>query len=460
MSKIKSLYIVLVFFSLLFFSACKAGQKYVRPVAEDMPAVFYDLKEGSVADIGWSTLYKDSVLQNLINEALEHNKDMLVATARIKEMVANKRISFAGLFPELGMEVAGQREFLNYGGNTKKYSPELRANVGISWELDVWGKLRWENEAGIAAYLQTVEAKRALQLTIISQVAQSYFELRTFDKELEIIHQTLEARKEGVHFAKLRYEGGLTSEIPYRQSLVELARTETLIPNLEKKIMLKENDLFVLTGHFPTEIMKRGEGIKKQYIPATLPIDLPSDVLKRRPDVIQAEQKLIEANAKAGVAYTEMFPSLKLTGRLGGENSELTDFIKSPTWFIAGSLAGPIFNMGKNKARHKAARAKYEQEVHSYEKVILEVFKEVNNSIINYKKNKEARKSREALYNSAKSYQELAKLQYVNGLVSYLDVLDAQRQLFDAEIALNEANLNELVAAVSLYKALGGGLEK
>lgn len=460
MSQIKSIHILYLLLPLLLFSACKVGHKYVRPVAEDMPPVFYDLKEGTVADMGWSTLYQDSVLQNLIEGALEHNKDMLIATARIKEMMANKRIRFAGLFPEIGLEAAGQREFLNYGGNAEKYSPELRANLGISWELDIWGKLRWENEAGIAAYLQTVEARRALQLTIISQVAQNYFELRTLDKELEIIHQTLEARKEGVNFAKLRYEGGLTSEIPYRQSLVELARTETLIPNLEKQIMLKENDLFVLTGRFPSEIMERGESIKKQQVPATLPIDLPSDVLKRRPDVIQAEQKLIEANAKAGVAYTQMFPSLKLTGRWGGENTELTDFLKSPTWFIAGGLTGPLFNMGKNKATHKAAQAVYEQELHRYEKTILEVFKEVNNSIINYKKNKEARKSCEALYHSAKEYQTLAMLQYVNGLVNYLDVLDAQRQLFDAEIALNKANLNELISAVSLYKALGGGLEK
>lgn len=457
---VKPLHIIGILLCFLLLSACKAGHKYVRPVAEDMPSTFYDQKAGTVADMGWSSLYQDEVLQTLIDEALEHNKDLLMATARIKEMIANKRISFAGLFPEIGVEVAGQREFLNYGGNAEKYTPELRANLGISWELDIWGKLRWENEAGIAAYLQTVEARRALQLTIIAQVAQSYFELRTMDKELEIVHRTLEARKEGVRFAKLRYEGGLTSEIPYRQSLVELARTETLIPNLEKQIMLKENDLQVLTGHFPSDIMERGESIREQYIPTTLPIDLPSDVLKRRPDVIQAEQRLIEANAKAGVAYTQQFPSLKLTGRLGGENTELTDFLKSPTWFIAGALTGPLFNMGKNRAIHKAARARYEQEVLNYEKTILEVFKEVNNAIVNYKKNKEARKSREALYNSAKTYQELANLQYVNGLVSYLDVLDAQRQLFDAEIAMNEANLNELVAVVSLYKALGGGLEK
>jgi len=428
----------------------------------NMPQTFESrgMTEGDITDIGWSTLYQDTVLQNLIDKALDHNKDLLIAAARIKEMAANKRISFANLFPEIGGEVAGQREYLNYGGDSKSFDPEVRANVNIGWELDIWGKLRWANEAGIAAYLQTVEAQRAMHLTIVAQVAQTYFELKALDRELEIVKQTLEARREGVRFAKLRFEGGLTSEIPYRQSLVELARTETMIPNLENEMKLKENDLFVLVGEFPVGTIPRGEDISHQQIPPSLPVDLPSSLLKRRPDMIQAEQKLIEANAQVGVAHTEMFPSLRLTGRLGLENEELTDFIKSPTWFISGVLTGPIFNMGKNKAKHNAAKAAYEQEVYSYEKSVLMAFKEVNNSIDTFNKMKEVYRSQEALYNSAKSYQDLAKLQYVNGIVSYIDVLDAQRQLFDAEIALNNAILNELTSVVSLYKALGGGINK
>ncbi|MBK5722666.1 efflux transporter outer membrane subunit [Dysgonomonas sp. Marseille-P4677] len=453
-------YILVVVFILL--SSCKIGQKYKQPDMP-MPQKFEvgNAPEGIVADIGWSTLYADTTLQELIVKALDHNKDMLVAVARIKEMAAKNRISFANLFPEIGGELAGQKEYLNYGGENSKYSPELRANLNISWELDIWGKLRWANEAAVAAYLQTVEAQRALHLTIVSQVAQSYFELMALDRELEIVKQTLEARREGVRFAKLRYEGGLTSEIPYRQSLVELARTETLIPNLENEIKLKENDLFILIGEFPSGTLARGgESINHQQIPQSLPIDLPSSLLKRRPDMVQAEQKLIQANAEVGIAYTEMFPSLKLTGRLGGENTELTDFIKSPTWFIAGVLTGPIFNMGKNKAKHNAAKAVYEQEVYTYEKSVMEAFKEVNNSIVTFNKMKEVYRSQEALYNSAKSYHELAKLQYVNGAISYIDVLDAQRQFFDAEIAMNNAILNELISVVALYKALGGGLNK
>lgn len=440
--------------------SCKIGQKYQQPEM-NVPQSFdaRGMVEGDAADIGWSTLYADTVLQGLIDKALVHNKDMLMAAARIREMAANNRITIANMLPEIGGEVAGQREYLNYGGDNKTFDPELRANVNVSWELDIWGKLRWANDAAVAEYMQTVEAQRAMHLTIVAQVAQAYFELKALDRELEIVRQTLASRQEGVRFAKLRYEGGLTSEIPYRQSLVELARTETLIPALENEIELKENDLFVLVGEFPSgTFIRGGDDINHQQIPQSLPIGLPSSLLKRRPDMIEAEQRLIAANAQVGIAHTEMFPSLRLTGRLGGENDELTNFLKSPTWFVSGVLTGPIFNMGKNKARHNAAKAAYEQEVYRYEKSVLEAFKEVNNTIMTFNKMKEVYRSQEALYNSAKSYHELATLQYVNGIVRYIDVLDAQRQLFDAELALNNAILDELISVVRLYKALGGGI--
>lgn len=441
-------------------TSCKIGQQYQRPEMSGMPEVFDSegFDEGVTADIGWSTLYTDTVLHRLISQSLEHNKDVLQATARIKEMIANKRISFANMFPEIGGEAAGQKEYLNYGGNNKTFNPEVRANLNFGWEVDIWGKLRWANDAAVAAYMQSVEAQKALRLTIVAEVARNYFELKALDRELAIVRQTLVARKEGVHFAKLRYEGGLTSEMPYRQSLVELARTETLIPTLENEIKLKENDLSILLGEFPGDIPRSGADISDKAMPRQLPVDLPSSLLERRPDVRIAEQKLVEANARVGVAYTSMFPSLRLTGRLGGENEELANFLESPTWFISGVLTGPIFNMGKNKASHSAAKAAYEQEVFEYEKTILGVFQEVNNAINTFQKTKEVRESRKTLYESVLSYQKLARLQYINGVTTYLDLLDAQRQLFDAEIALNAAILDELISVVSLYKALGGGL--
>lgn len=456
-------YIVITAICAIFLSGCKIGQKYQQPEMEGMPQTFetLELGEGSAADIGWSTLYNDTVLQSLINKALVNNKDVLIGTARIKGMIANKRITFANMLPQIGVDVLADREYTNYGGDNKKYSPEIHGNLTFGWEVDIWGKLRWANEAGVAAYMQTVEAQQALKLTIVAQVAQSYFELMALDRKLEIVKQTLAARHEGVRFAKLRYEGGLTSEIPYKQSLVELARTETLVPSLENEIKLKENDIAILVGEFPSNMrIPRGLDIIKQVVPASLPVDLPSSLLRRRPDVLAAEQSLIEKNAEAGVALANMFPTLKLTGSLGFENSELTDFLKSPAWLISGALTGPIFNMGKNKAQHEVAKAAYEQEVYSYEKTVLNVFKEVNNAIVTFHKTKEVRQSNEELYASARSYHDLANLQYVNGVTSYLDVLDAQRQLFDAEIALNSSILEELSSLVSLYKALGGGVKK
>lgn len=452
-----TLLLVLVF---LLFHSCKIGHSYKTPELSGMPETFdtIGLETGKVSDIGWSSLYKDTILQSLIDKALMHNRDVLMATARIKQMMAENRIRFAGMLPEAGMEVAGQREYLNHGGDAKKFSSELRANANVSWELDIWGSLRWRNDAAVAAYMQSVEARQALRLTIVAQVAQAYFELKILDRELSIVNNTLAARKEGLWFAKLRYEGGLTSEIPYRQSLVELSRAETLIPDLENKIKLKENDLSVLVGEFPSKLIPRGDDLQSLKMAESLPVDIPSELLRDRPDVRLAEQRLIEKNAQAGAALADIFPKLRLTGRYGLENEELSHFLESPTWFISGLLTGPVFNFGKNKAAHTKAKATYEEEVYNYEKKVLDVFREVDNAISSFRKTKEMRMSQDKRYSSAQSYHKLAQLQYVNGVVNYLDVLDAQRQLFDAEIALNQALLKELIAMVDFYKVLGGGV--
>ncbi len=456
----KILNIIFICSVVTLFSSCRIGRSYKKPELP-LPEKFdtMGLEEDVTAEMGWSTLYQDTVLQKLIEKALEDNKDMRIATAQIKELAAIKRINLAGLLPEFGVLVSGDREYLNYGGKDKSYENEFDAKLTFGWELDLWGNLRWQNEVGVTQFLQSVENQRALQLSIVAEVATMYFELKALDSELKIVKQTLEARQESFGFARLRYEGGMTSEIPYRQSMVELARTQTLVPKLENEIKLKENEIAVFLGEYPYDIPR---GIDFKDIPdiEDLPVDLPSSVLMNRPDVREAELKLQEANAKVGVALTNMFPRIRLTGNLGGESDELRNFLQSPAWYIAGAITGPIFNFGKNNARHKAAKAAYEQEVYRYEKKVLNVFQEVSNAINTFQKTKEMYQSAAALYHSTKTYSELATLQYVNGVISYMDVLDAQRQLFDAEIALNDAVLNRMFATVSLYKALGGGLVK
>jgi multidrug efflux system outer membrane protein len=458
-----ALFILLL--TLAGLSSCKIGKKYARPdIGVTESTQWGELMQpgdsiqtaGSVDSLSWRVIYGDTVLQQLIATALENNNDMLIAAARIKEMAAARRISFANMFPAIEGRLNAQKEQLNYGGDTPKPDPELSAKAFLSWELDLWGNLRWANEAAIASYMQTVEAQRALQLTIITEVATAYYELLALDNEFLILRHTLDARKEAVRLAKLRFEGGLTSETSYRQAEIELTRTETLVPELEQDIKLKENDLSFLLGQYAGEI-PRGIAFREQHLPETLPAGLPSSLLERRPDMRQAEQKLREANARVGVAQTDLFPRIRLTGNLGVESEELGNLLKSPARFIAGDLITPLFMMGKNKAKVKAERARYEQETYRYRKSVLEAFKEVNNAIISLRKVKEVRASRARLEVSAQSHTQLAYLQYINGVTNYMDVLDAQRGLLDAQLSLNNATLDELLSIVHLYKALGGG---
>lgn len=445
--------------SMLAFSSCKIGKRYARPELNlpDRIEAYTDTTDtASVENIPWESLYADETLKDLIKKALDNNKDMKIAAAKVKEMIAAKRISFANMLPEVGVNIYAQKERLNYGGDSPSPDPEFGAKLTLSWELDLWGNLRWANEATIASYMQTVEGQRALRLTIIAEVAANYYQLCALDQELSIVQQTLDARREGVRLAKLRYEGGLTSETAYNQAQVELARTETLIPSLERQIKIKESDLSMLLGEY-TDDIPRGLSLSDQHLPDALPIGLPSSLLERRPDMRQAEFKLRAANAQVGVAQTDLFPKIRLTSNYGFESDELSSILKSPAGFIAGSLLQPIFAMGKNKAKVKAAKARYEQEVYSYEKSVLGAFKEVNNAIVTVRKVKEIRASRMNLEASASKYLELAQLQYINGVISYMDVLDAQRGLLDAQIGLNNAVLDELLSVVYLYKALGGG---
>ncbi len=450
------IYILSALILLSVLSSCKIGKSYSRPELNLPDEIESGADTSSVANIPWESLYRDTVLQGLIEKALVNNKDMLIATARIKEMIATKRISFAEQFPEIGARLNAQKEELNYGGDNRAPNPEFSAKLTLAWEIDFWGKLRWSNEAALAAYMQSVEAKRALQLTLVSEVAAAYYQLAALDQEYIIVQQTLDARKESVRLAKLRYEGGLTSETAYNQAQVELARTETLIPTLERDIRIKENEIALLIGEYTMDI-PRSYSLKNEHLPDALPVGLPSSLLERRPDIRVAEQKLREANARVEVAHTSMFPQISLTGNLGIESDELGNLLKSPAWFIAGDLLQPIFAMGKNRANLKASRARYEQEIYSYQQEVLEAFKEVNDALITIRKVKDIRRSRANLVGAASNYLQLAQLQYINGIINYIDLLDAQRGLFDAQIGLNDAILDEQLAVIYLYKALGGG---
>lgn len=442
---------------IIILSSCKVGKQYIRPDL-NMPGQIEAMSVDSISikDIAWWELYGDTVLQSLINTALENNKDVLIASSRLKQYMAAKRIANADLLPKIGADFHAEREMENYGGNTQDGTTELEVRATLSWEIDLWGNIRWGKEAAIADYLASKEGQRALQMSIIAEVAQAYFTLIAQKDELSIVQETLEARNEGVRIANLRFKGGLTSETSVQQATVELAKTMTLVPVLERKVRLSQNKLALLMGTYEAKVNK-GLSLSQQKIPEQLPSGLPSELLVRRPDVREAEQKLIAANAKVGVATTDRFPSLSLTGRFGRENDALGELLKSPYWFIAGDALAPIFQGGQLKARQKVAEAIYEQEIYAYQRSVLMAFQEANSAIITFRKAKEVVNAQSNLEAASHKYQKLAELQYLNGVISYLDLLDAQRSLLDAEIKRNNARRDELISMVLLYKALGGG---
>lgn len=448
----------MIFCLALTVSSCKLGKHYARPdlnLPDQLDTVMQS-DSLTIADMRWWEIYTDTTLQKLIEKTLDNNKDIRIAVAKVKELAALKRIDVSNLFPQVNANVYGQKEVSNYGGNNYKNDPEIGAKLQISWELDLWGNLRWTKEESYSEFMSGVEAQRAVRMTIIAAVAKSYFELVALDNELFIVLQTLDARREGVRLAKLRFEGGLTSEAPYRQAEVEYARTSTLIPDLEREISAKENEIAFLAGEYPHRI-ERSILPKDVNLPETLPIGLPSTLLERRPDIRGAEQDLIAANASVGVAYTNMFPKIALTAQFGLENDELVNFLKSPVHYISASLLAPVFSLGKRRAMLKAEKASYEQQCYAYEKVVLNAFMEVRNAIVDLNKVKEAYDQYSKLEKSSKLTMEKAQLQYINGVIGYMDLLDAQRSYFDAQIGLSNAIKDKQVSLVTLYKALGGG---
>lgn len=448
---------LLLLSAVLLLGSCKLGKQYTRPKL-DLPDTLDSLSVDTVSlgDYPWEQLYTDTTLQGLIRKTLAYNKDMLIAAARVKELAAMKRIDYANMFPSVGLRVYAERERENYGGNNLKQDDQFDLKGIASWELDLWGNLRWARDKSLAEFMGSIENQRALRMSLVAQVAQAYFELVALDNELSIVQQTVDARRESLHLARVRYEGGLTSETAFRQAQVELARTATLVPDLERKIALKENDIAFLTGEYPHHI-KRSVLPEDVMFSASLPVGLPSALLERRPDVRQAEQALIAANAAVGVAYTNLFPRLALTASYGAESDLLSELLKSPHQLFSANLLQPIFAMGKNRAMLKAKKAAYEQATYAYEKAVLNAFKDAYNAIAEFNKVKEIYETRLRLEQASKSTLDLAQLQYLNGVIGYMDLLDAQRGYLDAQIGLSNAVRDKQICMVNLYKALGGG---
>lgn len=455
----KKLHITFILFPALLIASACSGVRECTPPQLNLPDEIVENAADTLtaADIEWWKFYGDTTLCRLIGKTLEHNKDLLAATARIEELNQIYRINRSALLPEIGITIGANHETNDYYGKSYVPDPEFDLKATLRWEADLWGKLTWAKRAGHAMWMSSVEDQRAMKISLIAEVATAYFNLIALDNELAIVRRTLANRTEGMAKAKLRFEGGLTSELVYQQTKVEYATAAAMVPNLEARISMTENALSLLMGEYPGSIIERTDTIAAMATSRDLPIGLPSTLLQRRPDLRSAQMKLKAAMAKVGVAHAERFPSITFSLQGGFENDDLPTLLKSPFSYVAGAIASPVFQFGKKKAGYKAALAAYEQARLGYENNVLDAFRETNDAIVNYRKARETTSLKTDSRNAAKKYVELAELQYRAGSINYIEVLDAQRRYLDAQIGLSTALRNQNIALVNLYKALGGG---
>ena len=450
----------LAYFTIIILLACgcSVSKRCVKPEVELPTEIVAGMEVDSMclADLKWYDIFADPSLLELIEMTIANNKDLLAASSKVEELEKLYRVAKSDYFPSLDADAYIDHETTNKSGAEATSDLELSATLTLTWELDFFGRVRWNNRQALADYLKTVEGQRALQMVLVADVATAYFELMALDNELDIVTRTLETREEDLNKAKLRFEGGLTSEIPYRQAIVEYATTASLIPDLRRKIETKENEISLLTGQMPTSI-KRSE-ISRYKDSKLLPnVGIPSDLLKRRPDILASEQSLKAAMAKAGYAWSDRFPRFSIGLQGGLENNSFKGFLSAPFTYMIGELAAPIFAFGKRKAKYEAAIKAYDAERYQYEKRVLQAFQEVNDAVIAYTAANEKVKLMDNLKESAQKYLNLAMFQHINGHINYINVLDAQRSYFKAEIDLSNAIRDEYIALIVLYKALGGG---
>jgi multidrug efflux system outer membrane protein len=438
-------------------SGCMVGPDYSRPAVTVPPGWrMIDGDPTAVINEQWWSRFNDPQLERLIDVALAQNLDIKIAAARIEEARALVAVSRSALFPQIDASGSAGRARGSTSGVTATDN-FFSAVLNTSFELDLWGRLRRGTEAARAVLLSTAYAEQVVRLSLVSQVAQVYFDLRSLDLQLDIARGTLASREESLRLVTKRYEGGVVSELDLRQAESEAAVAAVSVPDLERQIVQQENALSVLLGRNPEDI-NRGRSVFEVAIPE-VPVGLPSTLLVRRPDILAAEQNLVAANARIGAARAEYFPRISLTGLLGFESSELSDWFHrgSRIWQVAGGVSAPIFTAGRIGANVEAVTAQQQQSLYDYLLTIQTSFKEVEDALIAGRKLREQQQAQDRQVRALQRTLRLATLRYDNGYSSYLEVLDAQRNVFNAELQQVQLQRSRLGAAVDLYTALGGG---
>ena len=443
----------------LLVGGCMVGPDYVRPPV-DAPAAWRlsETEAKDLANTAWWEQFADPVLNDLVATALRENKDLMIASARIDEFAGKYGFVRSGLFPQVGAgyEVSRQRNIPAGAVDPVTYN-SYSAVLNAGWEIDIWGRIRRQTEAANAQLLASEEGRNGVVLSLVGSVAGAYINLRNLDRQLEIARATAKSRGESYELFKLRFEGGVISLLELSQNKSQYEEALASIPPLEKAIAQQENGLSVLLGRNPGPIA-RGKDIDQLTLPA-IPAGLPSELLERRPDIRRAEQDLIAANALIGAARAAYFPTISLTGLFGYASPSLSSLFDGPSkvWQYGAPISMPIFTAGAIAGQVQAAEAVQQQALFGYQKAIQQAFREVDDSLVSQDRTREQLLAQRRQVEALQQYASTARLRYDNGYTSFIEVLDAERSLFNVQLQYTQTHQVQLQAMINLYLAMGGG---
>jgi multidrug efflux system outer membrane protein len=442
---------------------CAVGPDYRRPALQAPSAFRFEIKDAhTVANTAWWQQFDDAELNRLITIALAENKDVKIAAARIEQFLGQYASTRSLLFPQVGAQLSKQRQRIPevdrpFAASTEAVLESYNAALSLSWEIDIFGRRRRETEAARANVLASEEGRRATILTLVASVASSYLSLRELDRQLEIARETARTRYGSYQLFKDRFEGGTVSELELAQTKSEYEASLVTIPQVEAQIGQAEDALSVLLGRNPGPI-RGGLRLAQMKLPP-VPAGLPSDLLERRPDLLQAEQQLVAANALIGAARAQYFPTISLTGLFGSVSAAFSDLFSGPAkaWSYGLGASVPLFTAGGIGGSVQSAEAQQREALLRYQQAIQTAFREVSDALIGHAKAREQLAFQDRQVATLRRYLELARLRYDNGYTSYIEVLDAERNLFNAEVSFSQTQGNVAVSLVNLYKAMGGG---
>ncbi len=472
-----------------FVAGCALGPNYQRPEV-DSPSSFRNSGSNSaesLADLAWWKVFRDPALQALIREGLANNYDLKLAINRIEQARAQQIEVRSAFFPQLGYSAGAQRArgpgqripasstpptTMNIGGNTitlpgsKTPETDVRGRTSnsfsaqgmLSWELDLWGRIRRSNEAALAQLLATEEARRGVIQSLVAEIARTYFQLLELDAELRIAKEARESFGKSLDLFTKQQSGGIASDLEVARASAAQASAAAAIPEVERLITQTENQLSYLIGRNPGPI-RRGKGLTAQSLPPRIPSGIPSSLLERRPDLREAEQRMVAANAEIGVAIANFLPVVDLTAAAGAVSPALGQLTtgKWTVWNLGSTISGPIFDGGRLYGNYKGAKARHDEASLLYKRTALNAFSEVSNALVARQKYAESKRELERQVSALRRSVSLASDRYTIGISTYYEILEAQQQLFPAERALVQVRRDQLLAVVDLYRALGGG---